>query len=87
MESSDVPLNMLIHPSKASCGRLNSICNNISLKIGICNTCNHQNKGRNRLDVQHDMSVALSETNPQCDVLIQAKQEQCSHSYIKKKKN
>jgi len=36
-------------------------------------------KNRNRLDVQHDMRVALSKTTPQFNVLIQAKQQQPSH--------
>jgi hypothetical protein len=31
-------------------------------------------ENRNRLDVQHDMRVALSKTTPQFTVLIQAKQ-------------
>jgi hypothetical protein len=36
-------------------------------------------KSRNRLDVQHDMHVALSKTTPQFNVLIQAKQQQPPH--------
>ena len=36
-------------------------------------------KTRNRLDVQHDMRVALSNTTPQFNVLIQDKQQQSSH--------
>jgi hypothetical protein len=36
-------------------------------------------KSRNRLNVQHDMRVALSKTTPQFNVLIQAKQQQPSH--------
>jgi hypothetical protein len=35
-------------------------------------------KSRNRLDVQHDMRVALSKITPQFNVLIQAKQQQPS---------
>jgi hypothetical protein len=36
-------------------------------------------KNLNRLDVQHDMRVALSKTTPQFNILIQAKQQQHSH--------
>jgi hypothetical protein len=36
-------------------------------------------KSRNRLDVQHDMRVALSKTTAQFNVLIQPKQQQPSH--------
>jgi hypothetical protein len=42
-------------------------------------------KSRNRLDVQQDMRVALSNTTPQFNVLIQAKQQQPSHLYVSKK--
>ena len=38
-----------------------------------------QTKNRNRLDIRHDMRVALSKTTPQFNVLIQDKQEQHSH--------
>ena len=36
-------------------------------------------KQRNRLDVQHDMRVALSKTQPQFSVLVQKRQQQASH--------
>jgi len=36
-------------------------------------------KSRNRLDVKHDMRVALSKTTPQFPLLIAAKQQQPSH--------
>jgi hypothetical protein len=36
-------------------------------------------KSRNRLDIQHDMPVTLSNTTPQFNVFIQAKQQQPSH--------
>lgn len=36
-------------------------------------------KSRNRLDVRHDMRVALSKTTPQFELLIQSKQQQPSH--------
>ena len=36
-------------------------------------------KQRNRLDVQHNMRVALSKTQPQFIVLLQKRQQQASH--------
>jgi hypothetical protein len=36
-------------------------------------------KSRNRLDVQHDMRVALSKATPQFNAPIQAKQQQPPH--------
>ena len=36
-------------------------------------------KQRNRLDVQHDMRVALLKTQPQFSVLVQKRQQQASH--------
>jgi hypothetical protein len=36
-------------------------------------------KNQNRLNVQHDMHVALSMTTPQFNVLIKAKEQQFSH--------
>ena len=36
-------------------------------------------KSRNRLDVKHDMRVALSKTTPQFHLIIAVKQQQPSH--------
>ena len=36
-------------------------------------------KHRNRLDVQHDLRVALSKTRPQFCLLVQDRQQQASH--------
>jgi hypothetical protein len=39
-------------------------------------------KNRNRLDIKHDMRVALSNTTPEFNVLIQDKQQQSSHWHV-----
>jgi hypothetical protein len=51
------------------------------IESGFSTLVTIKTKSRNRLDVQHDMRIALSKTIPQFNVLIQAKQQQPSHSY------
>jgi hypothetical protein len=48
-------------------------------KSGFSTLVTIKPKIRNRLDVQHDMRVALSKATPQFNVLIEGKQQQPSH--------
>jgi hypothetical protein len=54
-------------------------------ELGFSTLVTIKPKNGNQLDFQHDMRVALSKTTPQFNVLIQAKQQQPSHSYVFKK--
>lgn len=48
-------------------------------EAGFSTMLNIKNKNRNRLDIMHDMRVALSITKPRFDDMIKPKQQQRSH--------
>jgi hypothetical protein len=51
-------------------------------KSGFSTLATLKTKNQKRLDVQYDMRVALSNTTPECNVLIQDKQQQSSHQHV-----
>ena len=48
-------------------------------EAGFSTMLNIKSKNRNKLDIEHDMRVALSCTKPRIDKIVKKKQEQTKH--------